>query len=778
MNAQHVLIVDDDPNLRKTLSAILKARGYRPTAVGTGKAALERIEEEPPDVALIDLRLEDIPGLEVMQWFKERWPATECIVLTGHASQASAIEAINLGAYSYVQKPYDAEQLLVTIRRAIEKREAEQTLRRERNRCQTYLDIVGVMLVALNQKGEITLVNRKGCQVLGYEEDALIGRNWFDTCLPTQIREEASSVFQLLMAGDTDLVGYYENPVLTSSGEERIIAWHNTVLTDEAGTITGTLGSGEDVTERKRVESQRDASLEELSAERNLLRTLIDNMPDFIYVKDRESRFLVGNIAVARLMGVATPDGLLGNRDFDFYPEELAARYYAGDQEVMATGEPLIAREEPGADSEGNMRWFSTTKAPLRDAAGEIIGIVGIGRDITERMQVEEERENLQAQLLQSQKMEAVGQLTAGIAHDFNNLLTAITGFAQLIQLRLAPDDPIQGMVVKIWDSGQRAAGLVRQLMTFSRRQIIDPQLLDLNAAVADMDDMLLRVIREDVELKMALAPDLWPVMVDPAQIEQVIVNLAVNAADAMPHGGKLTIETSNVVLDENYVADHLEAQPGEHVLLAVSDTGVGMSHGVQAHLFEPFFTTKERGEGTGLGLATVYGIVKQSGGDIWVYSQEGHGTAFKIYLPRAEGTVELLPRAEEAGARAMPAGGETILLVEDNAEVRGLARQVLERQGYTLLEAGNGQQALALAASHTGPIHLLLTDVIMPGMSGSSLSERLVQSHPDVRILYMSGYTDDTIRHHGVLGTGIAFLQKPFNSSDLARKVRTVLDE
>ena len=907
MNTQRILIVDDDPNLRKTLSAILEARGYMPTAVGTGREALERTEEEPPDVALVDLRLEDMPGLEVMQGIKGRSPGTECIVLTGHASQASAIEAINLGAYSYVQKPYDAEQLLVTIRRAIERREAEQTVRRERDRPETYLNIAGVMLVALNDKGDIVLVNRKGCQVLGHAEDALVGRNWFDTCLPAGVRDEVRSVYQRLMAGDIEPVEYYENLVLTSSGVERIIAWHNTVLTDEAGNITGTLSSGEDiterkradealresesfttkvlesshagiyiydleqenhlfinqqyirltgytledlhamdgaefvalrhpddqprfaphferiaqardgdipeieyrfrvaggswiwclsrdavfqrddegnlqpligtfldVTERKRAESQRDASLEALAAERNLLRTLIDSIPDAIHVKDRKGRFLAGNVALAGHVGVASPDALLGKTDYDFFPEDVAARLYADEQEVIQSGQPSFDREELLVDSSGSRRWVSTVQVPLREPQGDVVGLVGVSRDITERVQAEEERETLQAQLLQSQKMEAVGRLTAGIAHDFNNLLTAINGFAQLIQLRLAPDDPTQEMVGRIWDSGQRAADLVSQLMAFSRKQVIDPQVLDLNAVVRGMDDMLRRMIREDVELKTVLVPDLWPVKVDPTQMEQVIVNLAVNAADAMPSGGTLTIETSNVVLDEAYLADHLGAEPGEHVLLAVSDTGVGMSPEVQEHIFEPFFTTKGLGEGTGLGLATVYGIVQQFGGNILLYSEEGQGTTFKIYLRRAEEPAELSPRGEEAGA--LPAGGETILLVKDNPGVRDLARQVLEGQGYTLLEAGDGQQALDLAASHAGPIHLLLTDVIMPGMSGSTLSERLIQSLPDVRILYMSGYTEGTIEHHGV-GKGVAFVQKPFGPLDLARKVRAVLD-
>ncbi len=639
MNTRHVLIVDDDPNLTKVLSNILKARGYSPTAVSTGRAALERIEEEPPGVALIDLRLDDMSGLEVMQGIKERSSGTECIVLTGHASQASAIEAINLGAYSYLQKPYNAELLLVTIRRAMERREAEEAL----------------------QKSEASLTQAQHIAHVG---------SW---TLDLETNEQ-----------------------LWSQETYRIFG----VSPEDFG-------------------ASQEAFL------------------DCVHPEDREALLKAAEDA-------------LNTRE----PYQVEHRIVRPDGEVRI----VIEQAEVSTDESGHQI------------------LVGTVQDITERKRAEEERENLQAQLLQSQKMEAVGQLTAGIAHDFNNLLTAINGFAQLIQLRLAPDDPTQEMVGRIWDSGQRAAGLVAQLMAFSRKQIIDPRVLDLNAVVADLDDMLRRVIREDVELEMVPAPDLWPVKVDPTQMEQVIVNLVVNAADAMPNGGRLTIETSSVVLDEDYLADHPEAEPGEHVLLAVSDTGVGMSPEVQAHIFEPFFTTKERGEGTGLGLATVYGGVQQNGGHISVYSQEGQGTTFKIYLPRAEESAELSPRGE--GAKAMPAGGETILLVEDEAELRELARQVLENQGYTLLEAGDGPQALDVASSHAGPIHLLLTDVIMPGMSGSTLSERLVQGRPDVRVLYMSGYADDTIKHHGVLEKGTAFLQKPFNPLDLARKVRAVLDE
>jgi CheY-like chemotaxis protein len=372
--------------------------------------------------------------------------------------------------------------------------------------------------------------------------------------------------------------------------------------------------------------------------------------------------------------------------------------------------------------------------------------------------------------------MEAVGRLAGGVAHDFNNLLTAINGFTGLIQSELPPDDPLQEMVDTILRSGQRAANLVRQLLAFSRKQIIQPQVLNLNTVVAEMDKMLRHVIGEDIYLKTVLTPNLWPVKVDATQIEQVLVNLAVNTRDAMPTGGQLTIETANVVIDDKYVAVHLGTQPGKYVLLAVSDTGCGMSQEVKARIFEPFFTTKELGRGTGLGLATVFGIVKQSGGDIWVYSEEGIGTTFKIYLPCIEDKI-MRPLASPEIRLEMPGGSETILLVEDDTGVRELVRQILPKLGYNVLEAKNGQEALQLIAHYTGPIHLLLTDVIMPGLSGKALAEELSRTRPELKILFMSGYTDEAIAHHGVLAPGGAFLQKPFSSVILARKMRSVLD-
>jgi two-component system cell cycle sensor histidine kinase/response regulator CckA len=391
-----------------------------------------------------------------------------------------------------------------------------------------------------------------------------------------------------------------------------------------------------------------------------------------------------------------------------------------------------------------------------------------LARDVTARRQLED-------QLRQAQKMEAVGQLAGGIAHDFNNLLTAILGCTQLLLHATPPEDARREDVEEIKNAGLRAAELTRQLLAFSRRQVLAPKLLDLNAVVANMDKMLRRLIGEDVALATELAADLGPVSADPGQLEQVLLNLAVNARDAMPQGGRLTIATANVLLTEEYAERHHRLPPGHYVLLAVSDTGIGMDEATQKHLFEPFFTTKEVGKGTGLGLATVYGIVKQSGGYIWVYSEPDHGTTVRVYLPRVPGAAEPLPAAEPAPE--LRRGTETVLLVEDATPVRTLARKSLENCGYRVLDAADGRAALELSAHHAGGIDILVTDVVMPGMSGRELAERLAPLRPGMRVLYTSGYTDDAMVHQGVLRSGVAFLQKPFVPESLARKVREVLD-
>jgi len=381
----------------------------------------------------------------------------------------------------------------------------------------------------------------------------------------------------------------------------------------------------------------------------------------------------------------------------------------------------------------------------------------------------------LEEQLRQSQKMEAVGQLAGGIAHDFNNLLTAILGSTQLLLHNTPSGDPRREDAEEIRHAGLRAAELTRQLLAFSRRQVLAPKVLDVNSVVAHMDRMLRRLLGEDVELATSLDPAAGAVNADPGQLEQVLLNLAVNARDAMPGGGRLSIETTRVTLHDEHVERRHRMPAGDYVCLAVADTGVGMDETTQAHLFEPFFTTKEVGKGTGLGLATVYGIVKQSGGYIWVYSEAGHGTTVKVYLPRVPGVAEAPAPASEP--QQVRGGDETVLLVEDAAPVRTLARRSLEARGYRVLDAADGPSALELSTRHAGGIAILVTDVVMPGMSGRELAERLAPARPSMKVLYTSGYTDDAMVRQGVLNAGVAFLQKPFVPDTLARKVREVLD-
>jgi CheY-like chemotaxis protein len=377
--------------------------------------------------------------------------------------------------------------------------------------------------------------------------------------------------------------------------------------------------------------------------------------------------------------------------------------------------------------------------------------------------------------LRQSQKLEAIGQLAGGVAHDFNNLLTAINGYSSLALQRLDDNHPIRSYLEEVKKAGDRAANLTRQLLAFGRKQMLQPLALNLNDVVADMSKMLRRLIGEDIQFTAKFDPELMRIKADPGQIEQVLVNLVVNARDAMPQGGQLTIETANIEVDREYAGKHFGAPPGSYVMLAVSDTGVGMDEDTKARIFEPFFTTKEKGKGTGLGLSTVYGIIKQSGGNIWVYSEPGRGSSFKVYLQQFEAATGA---TEKATVEPVAQGGsETILLVEDEDVVRGLARKILEQSGYRVLDARNGTEAIRISREHAEAIQLLLTDVVMPEISGKEIAERLTVLRPTIRVLYMSGYTDEAIVHHGVIDANVEFIQKPFTPMALVRKVRAVLD-
>jgi PAS domain S-box-containing protein len=445
--------------------------------------------------------------------------------------------------------------------------------------------------------------------------------------------------------------------------------------------------------------------------------------------------------------------------------------------ELCATQGVPFDKEGAIVTAQGNPMWIRLIGRPSRNGRGKVTHVLGSMQDINDRKLAEERHEKLEDQLRQAQRMETVGLLAGGVAHDFNNLLSVVLSYSELLSEDLPEGDPMRADLEEIGGAGRRALDLTRQLLAFSRRQVLAPRLTDLGLVVNGMQGMLRRLIGEDVELSTSCAPELLPVLVDPGQVEQVIMNLAVNARDAMPRGGLLTIETAEVVLDAAYAAEHVGVTPGPHVMLAVSDNGSGMDKATQARMFEPFFTTKEQGKGTGLGLATVFGVVQQSGGSIWVYSEPGKGTTFKVYFPIAAQSATASLRVTTPVERGAPRGVETILLVEDEEGVRVLARTILRRLGYTVLEAPNGVEALALAEAHPGTIDLLLTDVVMPRMSGRELVEQLLPMRPSLKVLFMSGYTDDAVVRHGILDASIAFLQKPITPEPLARKVREVLN-
>ncbi|HKQ20100.1 MAG TPA: PAS domain S-box protein [Candidatus Eisenbacteria bacterium] len=614
--------------------------------------------------------------------------------------------------------------------------------------------------VLVSSGGRIAFVNLTGARILGAPRpQAVVGALLLDLVHPDH-RDDTQKRLADLDGGRR-----------VAAFETRIVRLDGAVLDVEiAATPFPHQGKPaaqiviRDVTARKEAE-------EALRRQSEFIRTITDSMGEGLFVIDRAGRVSFVNPASERLLGWSREELLLRDlHQMTHYRKPDGTPLPRTDCaliEAMESG-TTVRREDSFIRKDGSVLPAFAISSPLTSASGEIVGAVIVFHDVTERRALEE-------QLLHSQKMEAVGRLAGGIAHDFNNILSVVSGYGEMVLNDLAEGDERRARVVEILRAADRATALTRQLLAFGRRQVIEPRHLDLNAVVVDVERMLHRLIGEDIQVTTKLGGDLGAITADPGQVEQILINLAVNARDAMPNGGKLILETRNVTLDEDLVRGTLDVSAGPYVMLSVSDTGVGMDREIKEHVFEPFFTTKESGLGTGLGLATVYGIVKQSGGHVWVYSEPGWGTTFKLYFPLAT-SLESLP-SETAQAETL-GGSETILVVEDDDLVRSLIREFLTSVGYTVIMAANPEEGLRHATERADEIDLLLTDVVMPGMSGRELVDRLTTNAPNLRVLFMSGYSDEAVASRGILDDGLAFLQKPFTRYSLAAKVRMVLDE
>jgi len=646
----------------------------------------------------------------------------------------------------------------------IERKRAETERDRLLARLQMQIDRMPLGYLLTDANDRIIDWNSTAERIFGYRKEEVLGLGPpYEKILPQSAWTAAREVVARLRTGDMSAHAINENR--TREGRTIVCEWFNTPLLDRDGRFLGAISLAQDITERRSLEEQ-------VRQARNRLQYVVGSSPVVLFTLA---------IAGDQIQGISWISenvlDLFGHRaETALDPAWWMNNIHPEDRDYIAatTHSDLITQgrtthEYRFRHGNGKYLWTRGELRLIRNAQGDPVEVVGSWSDITGRRTLEE-------QFRQAQKVEAVGQLAGGVAHDFNNLLTIINGYSELILAELPADHGMRGLIHEISQAGERAASLTRQLLAFSRKSVLETKILSLNNVVTDTSKMLQRLIGEDIDLNSVQEPDLKQVKADPGQVEQVLINLAVNARDAMPRGGQLTVETANVTLDETYTRHHPDLHPGRYVLLAVTDTGTGMDEATKGRIFEPFFTTKEAGKGTGLGLATVFGIVKQSGGHIAVYTELGVGTTFKVYLPQIE--EQASPNTLPASPKPVPRGTETILLVEDEPALRALAAYVLGECGHKILQAGDGEKALRVAAEHQGPIHLLVTDVVMPRLSGRQLVEQLVPTRPDLKVLYLSGYTDDAVVRHGILQAEMAFLQKPFTPGALVQKVRDVLDQ
>lgn len=762
MAQERILVVEDETIVALDIQRVLRRLGYNVLAVvASGEDAVQRAAQLRPDLVLMDIHLRGpMDGIEAAAQLRAQMNLP-VVYLTAHTDEQTLQRAKSTEPLGYLTKPFEERDLATTLEMALHKHrlDRKKLLQSERRFALLVENLKDYSIIFLDEQGRVAGWNAGAERITGYRQEEALGQ-LFTLLFPSEdVRSgrPQQALRRALTEGRFEEEGWR----LRKDGSR---FWAQTLLT----TLRAEDGSVGGLVEITRDDTERRAAQEALQQSEERYRSLFEAMPQPMWVYDTATlQLLAVNEAAVAHYGYSPEDFLAMTLERLYPSEEWPAVRAAAAWPTPVPGDCLQAERVRHCKKDGTPIEVEIYRCGLT-FEGRAAALV-LALDVTEKIR-------LQEQFQQAQKMEAMGRLAGGVAHDFNNLLTVITGCAELLLDALAAGDHTHELAGEILKAGDRAASLTRQLLAFSRRQIIAPQVLDLHEVVAETEKMLRRVIGEDIELQVSSDADLGSIKADPGQVVQVLLNLAANARDAMPQGGKLTIQTRNAELSDDYARHHPGTRAGRYVLMMVTDTGHGIPPQAQERIWEPFFTTKGLGRGTGLGLAVVHGVLNQAGGHAEVHSSPDQGTTLKLYWPR----VEAQPKKGKSypGAANWPRGHETVLLVEDEDAVRGLVYHVLDRCGYTVLQARDSHDALQQAREHAGPIDLLMTDVVLPSVNGREVAEQVARLHPNIRTLYVSGYTDDAIVRRGILRQEVAFLQKPFSPAVLAHKVREVLDQ
>ena len=801
-----ILVVDDNPSNLRLLAGMLSEKGYKVRPAPSGSLALKSVQSTLPELVLLDIKMPDMDGYEVCRRLKadERTRDVPVLFISAMAEVADKIKGFNIGAVDYITKPFQHEEVLARVETHVslarmhkrlqqevverkraqkalkkandeleqrvkerilelrvaneqlkdeieERKLAEKTLWESEERYRELVDSLPQIVFEIDETGTFTFVNHNAFDISGYtQNDFDKGLNAFQILIPED-RDRAMVNMQRVWNGE---IYGAEYTALKKDGSTFPILVHTNPIMRNNKPM-GLRGIIIDLTERKRAEEERMRLIE-----------AINQAAESIMITDTKETILYVNPAFERLTGY-TQEEAIGRNPRILKSGKHDEAFYKEIWHTLTSGEAWRG-EIINKAKDGTLFTEEATISPVFDNKGKIINYIAVKHDVTKQRVLED-------QLRQAQKMETVGRLAGGVAHDFNNMLSVILGSVELVMNRDDLDDSMLKNLQQIQKAAESSADIIRQLLAFSRKQVIEPRVVNLNPLIKDVEKMLARLLVEDIDVLSVPEKEIWNIMADPGQIHQIVANLCINARDAMPQGGKLTIETANVTLDDTYCEEHAGFVPGCFVMLAISDNGIGMDKEILAHIFEPFFTTKKEGKGTGLGLASVYGAVKHNNGFINVYSEPEQGTTFKLYFPQCAGEAEK-PKAAVKAPKALKTAA--ILLVDDDEMVRNITEMMLESAGHTVLVAETPEEALALCEKGGMDIDLLLSDVVMPQMDGKSLQKSIEALKPGIKTLFMSGYTASVIAHHGVLGKGMHFIQKPFSIEELVSKVREAIEQ